>query len=175
MSGCRGAAPSRPQGGVAWERFIARPSTRRLRRSMTIYDDLYRMRLEVLPLSAIVSERLPAANRQRRLEFVDDQSASFQSEDVPPGPRHSSEQRRQRFSPAPSPRLRRRQLRSPLEQFPICTGIQRAAVRSAVWPPIQAVVKWYNPDKGFGFVQLADGFRRCLPGLVVTVVPKVPI
>jgi CspA family cold shock protein len=22
--------------------------------------------------------------------------------------------------------------------------------------PIQAVVKWYNPDKGFGFVQLAD-------------------
>ena len=24
-------------------------------------------------------------------------------------------------------------------------------------PTIQAVVKWYNPDKGFGFVQLADG------------------
>jgi CspA family cold shock protein len=24
-------------------------------------------------------------------------------------------------------------------------------------PPIQAVVKWYNPDKGFGFVTLADG------------------
>ena len=24
-------------------------------------------------------------------------------------------------------------------------------------PPTQAVVKWYNPDKGFGFVQLADG------------------
>jgi cold shock protein len=24
-------------------------------------------------------------------------------------------------------------------------------------PPIQAVVKWYNPDRGFGFVQLADG------------------
>ena len=24
-------------------------------------------------------------------------------------------------------------------------------------PPIQAIVKWYNPDKGFGFVQLADG------------------
>lgn len=24
-------------------------------------------------------------------------------------------------------------------------------------PAIQAVVKWYNPDKGFGFVQLADG------------------
>jgi CspA family cold shock protein len=24
-------------------------------------------------------------------------------------------------------------------------------------PSVQAVVKWYNPDKGFGFVQLADG------------------
>ena len=24
-------------------------------------------------------------------------------------------------------------------------------------PPIQATVKWYNPDKGFGFVALADG------------------
>src|SRR5207237_8266897 len=24
-------------------------------------------------------------------------------------------------------------------------------------PPVQAVVKWYNPEKGFGFVTLADG------------------
>ncbi len=24
-------------------------------------------------------------------------------------------------------------------------------------PPVQAVVKWYNPEKGFGFVELADG------------------
>jgi len=24
-------------------------------------------------------------------------------------------------------------------------------------PPVQAVVKWYNPDKGFGFVELGDG------------------
>jgi len=24
-------------------------------------------------------------------------------------------------------------------------------------PPVQAVVKWYNPDKGFGFVELANG------------------
>jgi hypothetical protein len=24
-------------------------------------------------------------------------------------------------------------------------------------PPVQAVVKWYNPDKGFGFIELAMG------------------
>src|SRR3954452_14497769 len=24
-------------------------------------------------------------------------------------------------------------------------------------PPVQAVVKWYNPEKGFGFAELADG------------------
>jgi cold shock protein len=24
-------------------------------------------------------------------------------------------------------------------------------------PPVQATVNWYNPDKGFGFVELADG------------------
>jgi CspA family cold shock protein len=24
-------------------------------------------------------------------------------------------------------------------------------------PPVQGVVKWYNPEKGFGFVELADG------------------
>jgi CspA family cold shock protein len=24
-------------------------------------------------------------------------------------------------------------------------------------PPVRGTVKWYNPDKGFGFVELADG------------------
>ena len=28
---------------------------------------------------------------------------------------------------------------------------------SPAGPPVQATVKWYNPEKGFGFVQLADG------------------
>jgi cold shock protein len=34
-------------------------------------------------------------------------------------------------------------------------GAQRFETPSG--PAVQAVVKWYNPDKGFGFVQLADG------------------
>jgi cold shock protein len=34
-------------------------------------------------------------------------------------------------------------------------GAQRFEAPSG--PPVQAVVKWYNPEKGFGFVQLADG------------------
>jgi CspA family cold shock protein len=28
---------------------------------------------------------------------------------------------------------------------------------AAAGPPVRATVKWYNPDKGFGFVELADG------------------
>jgi CspA family cold shock protein len=34
-------------------------------------------------------------------------------------------------------------------------GAQRFEAPSG--PSVRAVVKWYNPDKGFGFVQLADG------------------
>ena len=35
------------------------------------------------------------------------------------------------------------------------SGAQRFEAPSG--PPVQAVVKWYNPEKGFGFVELADG------------------
>jgi CspA family cold shock protein len=28
---------------------------------------------------------------------------------------------------------------------------------TASGPPVRAIVKWYNPEKGFGFVELADG------------------
>ena len=34
-------------------------------------------------------------------------------------------------------------------------GVQRFEAPSG--PPVQAVVKWYNPEKGFGFVALAGG------------------
>jgi CspA family cold shock protein len=33
----------------------------------------------------------------------------------------------------------------------------RMVVDAPSGPPLRGVVKWFNPDKGFGFVQLADG------------------
>jgi CspA family cold shock protein len=44
---------------------------------------------------------------------------------------------------------------SPRHSFGSPFGAQRSEAPSGL--PVQAVVKWYNPDKGFGFVQLADG------------------
>src|ERR1700757_1777044 len=44
---------------------------------------------------------------------------------------------------------------SPRHSFGSAFSAQRFEAPSG--PPVQAVVKWYNPDKGFGFVQLADG------------------
>ena len=44
---------------------------------------------------------------------------------------------------------------SPRHSFGSPFSAQRFEAPSG--PPVQAVVKWYNPDKGFGFVQLADG------------------
>jgi cold shock protein len=46
---------------------------------------------------------------------------------------------------------------SPRRSFGSTPGssVQRFEVPSG--HPVQAVVKWYNADKGFGFVQLADG------------------
>jgi CspA family cold shock protein len=31
-------------------------------------------------------------------------------------------------------------------------------------PPVHGVVKWFNPDKGFGFVELSDGFVELSDG-----------
>src|SRR4051794_11359075 len=61
------------------------------------------------------------------------------------------------FSPDPSRWLRRRQLRNTPGSFGFTPGSSAQRFEAPAGPPVQAVVKWYNPDKGFGFVQLADG------------------
>ena len=47
-------------------------------------------------------------------------------------------------------------LETPRHSFGAASG-SNAQRFEAAGPPVQAVVKWYNADKGFGFVELADG------------------
>ena len=46
---------------------------------------------------------------------------------------------------------------TPRRGFGSTPGSSAQRFEGPVGSPVQAVVKWYNPDKGFGFVQLADG------------------
>ena len=46
---------------------------------------------------------------------------------------------------------------TPRRSFGSTPGSSAQRFEAPAGPPVQAVVKWYNPDKGFGFVQLADG------------------
>src|SRR6201988_4416258 len=36
-------------------------------------------------------------------------------------------------------------------------GFNRTPFEAPSGPPVNGVVKWFNPDKGFGFVELSDG------------------
>jgi CspA family cold shock protein len=45
----------------------------------------------------------------------------------------------------------------PPRGFESTPGFSAARFEAPARPPVQATVKWYNPEKGFGFVQLADG------------------
>jgi cold shock protein len=46
---------------------------------------------------------------------------------------------------------------TPRRSFGSTPGFSAPRFEAPSGPPVKAVVKWYNPDKGFGFVQLADG------------------
>ena len=46
---------------------------------------------------------------------------------------------------------------TPRRSFGSTSGSSIQRFETPPGPPVQAVVKWYNADKGFGFVQLADG------------------
>src|SRR5215813_11422349 len=64
-----------------------------------------------------------AISASHHAEFVDDHPSSFQIAEPSILPRESREQQRRRFSPHPSPWLRRRQLRNIPAQFRIYAGI----------------------------------------------------
>src|SRR6202023_644561 len=46
---------------------------------------------------------------------------------------------------------------TPRRSFGSTSGSSIQRFETPPGPPVQAVVKWYNADKGFGFVQLANG------------------
>jgi CspA family cold shock protein len=46
---------------------------------------------------------------------------------------------------------------TPRRSFGSPSGSNAQRFEAPAGLPVQAVVKWYNADKGFGFVQLADG------------------
>ena len=46
---------------------------------------------------------------------------------------------------------------TPRRSFGSTPGSSAQRFEAPSGPPVQAVVKWYNPKKGFGFVELADG------------------
>src|SRR5271163_4175044 len=45
----------------------------------------------------------------------------------------------------------------PRRNFGPTSGFSAQRFEAPSGPPVQAVVKWYNPDKGFGFAELTNG------------------
>ena len=48
-------------------------------------------------------------------------------------------------------------LETPRHSFGAASGSNAQKFEAPSGPPIQAVVKWYNPDKGFGFITPQSG------------------
>ena len=46
---------------------------------------------------------------------------------------------------------------TPRRGFGSTPGSSAQRFEAPAGPPVQAVVKWYNPDKGFGFIAIGDG------------------
>jgi cold shock protein len=117
-----------------------------------------RRRAEAARSAAVERDRIAGAVGRRKSppavwNSFDDHSASFQSGSI--GTQVSSRDRD--FRPARRRSVDDDNFEPPRRSFGSTPqfGAQRSETPSG--PPVQAVVKWYNPDKGFGFVQLADG------------------
>jgi cold shock CspA family protein len=62
-----------------------------------------------------------------------------------------------RFSSFAASRFRRRHLPPPTPCFQHLPPVQPSRFEAPSGPPVHGVVKWFSPDKGFGFVELSDG------------------
>jgi cold shock protein len=91
-------------------------------------------------------------------EFVDDHPSSFQIGGTPYAPKRKHVSSRDRdFRPTRRRGFDDDNFETSRRSFGSTPGSSAQRFDAPSGPPVQAVVKWYNPDKGFGFVQLADG------------------
>src|SRR5271170_272850 len=90
-------------------------------------------------------------------ECVDDHTASFQSGSIPLDPGTPVSSRDRDFRPTRRRGFDDDNFETPRRGVGSTPGSSAQRFEAPAGPPVQAVVKWYNPDKGFGFVQLADG------------------
>src|SRR3954451_5922112 len=100
---------------------------------------------------AVRSAAVPA------VQDVDDHAASFQSGSIPLDPGTPVSSRDRDFRPTRRRGFDNDNFETPRRGFGSTPGSSAQRFEPPAGPPVQAVVKWYNPDKGFGFVQLADG------------------
>ncbi len=91
------------------------------------------------------------------VECVHDHTASFQSGSIPLDPGTPVSSRDRDFRPTRRRGFDDDNFETPRRGFGSTPGSCAQRFEAPAGSPVQAVVKWYNPDKGFGFVQLADG------------------
>ena len=100
----------------------------------------------------------PRFSASHHAEFVDDHPSAFQIAEHAHRPRENHVSSRDRdFRPTRRRGLDDDNFETPRRSFGSTLGSSAQRFEAPFGPPVQAVVKWYNSDKGFGFVQLADG------------------
>ena len=99
----------------------------------------------------------PTVGNRPRAEFVDDHPYSFQIVGVLHAAETQVSSRDRDFRPTRRRGFDDDNFEPPRRSFGSTSGFSAQRFETPSGPSVQAVVKWYNPDKGFGFVQLADG------------------
>src|SRR3984893_12777579 len=91
-------------------------------------------------------------------ELVDRHPSPFQIGSIPRRPRGINVSSKDRdFRPTRRRGFDDDNFETPRRSFGSTPGSGAQRFEAPSGPPVQAVVKWYNPEKGFGFVELADG------------------